>query len=247
MSELAEFVEESVVEDTPVEEVKEEVQEPEVEAKPEPEAEVAEEPEGLPTEPEKPEKTGEVPIAALLDEREKRQAFEKKYNELLTQQAKPQEPAPDILEDQEGFLKHFTSQMQQERLSDRIELSQEVMRMQHEDYDEAEAAFMQMAQENPELGQQLAAAKLPAKFVYDTVKKAEKLAAMENVDEWEAKKTAELEAKIRAELETKAQAAAKAKADAGESLSPSLTAHRAEGGNREVITVADPLDTTFNR
>ena len=85
------------------------------------------------------------------------------------------------------------------------------------------------------------------KFVYDTVKKAEKLAKLENVDEFEAKTRAEIEAKVRAELEAKFEAKAKAESEKAASLSPSLANQRAAGGNTGVVSIADPLETTFNR
>lgn len=97
MSELANFVEESV-EPVEVEEVVE-VEPAEVEAEVEPAPEVeeteaveAEEQEGLPTEPNKEVETGSVPIKALMAEREKRQAYERELAELRSQQSK--QPAP---------------------------------------------------------------------------------------------------------------------------------------------------------
>lgn len=119
--------------------------------------------------------------------------------------------------------------------------------MMHDDYDDMESKFLDLAKDTPDLIQKMNASKLPAKFVYDTAKKAEKLADLENVDEWEAKKEAEIEARIRAEIEAKAKAKAEADAEKTDAIQPSLAATRAEGGNKEVITVDDPLETTFNR
>lgn len=251
MSELAEFIESSV-EQEPVEvaeeTVQENVQEEAAEAAPEPEAEA--EPEGSPTEPDKTEKTGEVPIAALLDEREKRQAYERELaqlkQQLAQQNAKPEE-VPDVLDDSGKFVSHLEQKFEGKLFQNRVEMSQEFMRMTHQDYDEAEAKFVQMVQENPSLAQQMRSAQLPAKFVYDTVKKAEKLAKLENVDEFEAKTRAEIEAKVRAELEAKFEAKAKAESEKAASLSPSLANQRAAGGNTGVVSIADPLETTFNR
>lgn len=97
MSELENFVEESV-DPVEVEEVVE-VETPEAEAEVEPTPEVedaetaeAEEQEGLPTEPNKEVETGNVPIKALMAEREKRQAYERELTELRSQQSK--QPAP---------------------------------------------------------------------------------------------------------------------------------------------------------
>ena len=249
MSELAEFIESTVEVEAP-EEVTEETTEemaeaPEVE-EPEPEQE---EPQGSTTEPDKPEKTGEVPIAALLDEREKRQAYERELAQLKQQLAEKQTPAetPDPLDDTNGFVSHVMSQVEKARLQDRVELSQEVMRMSHQDYDEAEAKFIAMANENPALIQEMHSTRLPAKFVYDTVKKAEKLEQLQNVDEFEAKTRAEVEAKLREEIRAELEGKIKSDLSKEQSLTPSLAKQRAQGGNREVLSVADPLETTFNR
>lgn len=160
--------------------------------------------------------------AAVLDERRKRQDLERKYEELLSKQQK-QEPqkAPDVFEDQEGFTNHIGQTLQNEVFKARVEISQELMREKHADYDEKEAMFADMAKESPELWQKLRASAMPAKFVYETVVKAERLKAMENIDEWESKKTAELEAKIRQQLEAEFAEKSKSKA-AVSSLKPSL-------------------------
>lgn len=248
MSELAEFIESTVEVEAP-EEVTEEVTEELAEAPEVTEPEPQEEPQGSTTEPDKPEKTGEVPIAALLDEREKRQAYERELTQLRQQMAEKKAPVevPDPLDNTDGFVGHIDQKLQGALSQTRIEMSQEFMRMTHEDYDSAEAKFVTMVQENPALAQQMQAATLPAKFVYDTVKKAEKLEQLQNVDEFEAKTRAELEAKLRTEIEAELKGKLEAEMTKEQSLTPSLAKQRAQGGNREVLTVADPLETTFNR
>lgn len=205
--------------------------------------------EGSTSEPEAKE-TGTVPIAALLDEREKRQTFEKQVEELTGKlNTKPENPLPDVLENQEGFVKELQSKMKAETQSVRIEMSQDFMRTMHVDYDAMEEKFMALAKDNPSLVGKMAASPLPAKFVYETAKNAEKLADMENVEEWEAKKTAELKEKIKAEMEAEAKAKADKDAETTNALTPSLAAQRAAGGNGDAkpADVPDPLETTFNR
>lgn len=246
MSELDQFlnVAEEAATDAPIEPAAAEVTptESEAEAKQEQEA-------GSTSEPVKTEKeSGHVPLAALMDEREKRQKLQAE-NEQLRAQIKPQEAAqpPDLFDDPAAYAAHVEQLISNKGFENAVVVSQAMMRMQHEDYDAMEAKFADMVKENPSLAVQLRNAELPAVFAYETAKKAEKLAAMENIEEWEAKKTAELEAKIRAELtaelEAKASAAAK-----GDNLSPSLTKQRADGANSGVILdVPDPLQSTFNR
>ena len=247
MSELAEFLEgEEPTVETPTEPeaVTETPAEPEPEAPKEPEA-TAEEPQGSTTEPDEPEKADLVPVKALLDERGKRQSAEREL-EILRAQSVETPPAPDVLDDQEGFVNHVKSQVDQGVRQGIVAMSRDLMMAQHDDFLNKEEQFMKMAEENPSLINQMWAVGNPAKFAYDTVIKAERLAAMENVDEWEAKKEAEIEARVIARMEAKA--AEKAKQDAkGDALSPSLTAQRAEGANAPVMDVPNPLQSTFNR
>ena len=194
--------------------------------------------------------TGTVPIAALLDEREKRQAFEKQVEELKGKinTSEEQKPLPDVFENQDDFVSELQARLKAETQAVRIEVSQDFMRTMHDDYDQMEAKFMELAKDNPELVSKMSAAATPAKFVYETAKKAEKLAELNNVDEWEAKKTAELTAKIKAELEAEAKAKAETDAKNEDAISPSIAAQRAAGGNNDKsVDVPDPLETTFNR
>jgi hypothetical protein len=203
---------------------------------------------GSPSEPENKE-TGTVPIAALLDEREKRQSYERRIEELEGKlNTKAEKPLPDVLENQEGFVSEMESRIKTETQSVRIEVSQDVMRMMHDDYDDMEKKFIELAKDSPDLVSKMSASKLPAKFVYDTAKKSEKLAEMDNLEEWEAKKTAELTAKIKADLEAEAKTKAEKDAETEGALSPSLAAQRGSGsGDSKPADVPDPLETTFNR
>lgn len=244
MSELDQFlnVAEEAATDAPIEPAAAEVTPTESEA----EVKQEQAAEGSTSEPVKTEKeSGHVPLAALKDEREKRQRLQAELEQLKAQ-VKPT-PPPDMFDDPAAYAADIDRRIDDGTFRASVVVSQAMMRLQHQDYDAMEAKFAEMVQENPILGVQLRSAELPALFAYETAKKAEKLAAMENIEEWEAKKTAELEAKIRAELtaelEAKASAAAK-----GDNLSPSLTKQRADGANSGVILdVPDPLQSTFNR
>lgn len=190
-----------------------------------------------------------VPLAAVLDERDKRQKAQRKLEELEQKLAtkEPPAPLPDVLDDQAAFVSGLESKFRNMGLALRTEMSQEFMRMQHDDYDAVESEFTVMASENPQLAQQLAASPNPAKFAYDTVKKAEQLAKMDNVEEYEATLRAEIEAKVREEVKAELTGV-KADIDAkAGSLTPSLAGQRAAGGNTPpALVIEDPLETTFN-
>ena len=200
-------------------------------------------PEGAPTAPDNKE-PGHIPIAALLDERGKRQAVERELEQLRSQMRQTEKiPTPDVFEDPDGYTKHMQYEAEIREWNLRCDLTSDMMRSIHDDYDDMESRFIEMGKENSELFVRMRQSSNPAKFAYDTAKKAIRFEAMENVDEWEAKKTAEIEAKVKAEFEQKA----KDRASKADSIPPSLAAATAVGGNTAVISVPDPLKTTFNR
>lgn len=242
--ELEEFVNEATAtEETPAEEsveAEKPQEEPQAEAetgeKAEPEQQDSEDVPPTPAEPEK--QPDNVPISALLDEREKRQYYERQVKDMQARMQQQQmQPAPDLLDDQQGFVQHIQKGVNQQIVSSKIQMSQEMMRLQHDDYDKAEDTFMALAQNDPRLGAEMAAHPMPAKFVYDTVKKAEQYAEMQDVDGYKAKLKAELQAEMDAEAKAKADKEAKLNG----ALSPSLTNTRAAGANNEALTVPDPM------
>lgn len=143
-----------------------------------------------------------VPLAAVKDERRKRQEAERKAEDLekrLAALEKPSAKKPDIFEDPDGVLGSLRQEVQGQILQTRIELSQDLMREKHEDYDELESEFYDLAKANPFLLQDPAFTKNPAKYAYETAKKARDAAGLKDVD----KMRAELEAKVRKEVEEK--------------------------------------------
>lgn len=175
--------------------------------------------------------------AAVLDERRKRQEMQRENEELKARLAERQEQkkAPDVFEDQEGFSNHISETIRNEVLRNKVEMSQELMREKYDDYDEKEEKFVEMMRENPELQQKMLRSAMPAKFVVETVLKAERLKAMENIDEYESKLRADIESKVRAELEAeygkKLESEAKTR-----SIKPSLASARSTVASDEVDT-----------
>lgn len=93
--------------------------EPVLDAAPEPE------PAPLAATPAPPE-PGHVPLSAVLDEREKRQALERELAELRRQHAQPQAPALDPYEDPAAYT-------QQVALNIKLDMSEELARSKHGD------------------------------------------------------------------------------------------------------------------
>ncbi len=190
-------------------------------------------------------------VRGIRDERRKRQEAEqdltdarhenRRLKEQLQQTQQPQQ-APDILDDPQAYTGYMQQQITDGVRAATIQMSQHLMRSQHDDYDQAEDKFMAMAQSNPKLVADFQASPMPAQFVYETVKKAEQYADMQNVDAYKAKLEAEAYAKAKAELEAEAKAKADKDAKLNGSLSPSLANTRAAGANNEPLTIADPME-----
>lgn len=147
---------------------------------------------------------GMVPKRAVIDERRKRQELERELAALRAQlnDAVPKQPArPDVFEDQEGAFNYVESVIEQRTLLNRIEMSRELMMDQHQDYEDAEEQFVELAKADPSLVQKMRAAPLPAKFVYQYVKRHQQMQEMQDIEAYKAKLEAEIRAKVMAELE----------------------------------------------
>lgn len=130
-------------------------QEPEAAVEPTPET--VEEP-TPPTQPEveqhRPE-PGYVPLNAVLEERERRQAAERRIAEFEAQ-AKPQE-VPDPFDDPAGYQRHFEAQLDQRLQAQRADMSYQFAVREHgkDKVEEARAWAMEKAKSDPVFNQQV--------------------------------------------------------------------------------------------
>ena len=139
---------------------------------------------------------------AIRDEREKRQAAEARAAALeaqiqqLQQPKEPPAPPPSVWDDEQAYGGHIvTTAVQQATFNAKLDMSEMMARRANPDFDEMKARFIQMAEQNPSLGQQAVADPDPWDKAYRIAKNAAKMEALGAVD------VAELEAKIRAELQ----------------------------------------------
>lgn len=165
---------------------------------------------------------------AVLDERRKRQELEQRLRDLESK--KEPEPAPDWWADPEKAAQHQSQQIEARLYQQKVELSQEFMRSQHEDYDDMEARFMEMAQENPALRTELQKSANPARFAYETARKAAEYDAMKDVDSYKAKLEADVRKDVEAKLRQEIEAEQKKKADKEAAIDPSLASTSSKGG-----------------
>lgn len=154
---------------------------------------------------------------ALTAERKKRQQAEQ-----ITQE-RPE--APDVFDDQKGFVKHIEDSLANAEFNTRSNLSEFLARREFPDLDQKIERFKELVADDPNLSQRVMNAPSPYHEIADIVAKAERLAKLENVDQAEAELTAKIEAKIRAEYEEKA----KKDADLRDKLPPSLAGAASKG------------------
>lgn len=191
-----------------VKKVKPETVEPE--AKEEPEQETPE-----PEEPEQPKDTGEtapppgetqvpkgyVPLAAIEDERRKRQEYEKRvkdYEKRLQELEQTNQKVPEqYRDDPEGYVQRAV-------MNATVNLSREMVASLHPDYEEMENYLVERTNLDPVLAAQvhvgLQSSRNPAKFAYDTAKRLKREEELEAAGGWEKWREAERE-RIRKELE----------------------------------------------
>ena len=206
---LEEVLEEVVVEpETPTEET-ETPQPEEVEAVEDETEEVTEEPaepEGV-EQVEPPSATKEVPLAAMLDERDKRKALQAELEALKAAQAEKSEK-PDFWENPEAAIDAKVnvkvSELQQQFTNGYLSLSMAMSSKFHDDFDVAKEAFARAAEENPTLAQMAVQSEMPGEYIYNTGKQFMELDAVGgDVNSLREKIRAEERAKLMEELKSK--------------------------------------------
>lgn len=230
----------------------------EVEAQAEPEAiEEPEAPEGEKAEGEPPSpefKTSrDIPITALLDEREKRQKAEREAEELRRWRAemerqKEQPKAPDFYEDPEARMAYENQNIQTLLWNERLNMSEALSRDKHGDaaVDEARDAFMRAAQQNPSLQMELRAQANPYGFVVNWYKRQSVMSEIGNdPDGWKAKQVetikAELAEQIRAEVMAELQGATPAQ----KPRPPASLSGQPAAGRGEPMSRGSAFDAAF--
>lgn len=222
---------------------------------PEPTAEDTAEPEKGDKEPDAPPAPAEekqeiptVPIASLQDERRKRQELERRLA-AMEQQREP-EPVPDIIEEPEAFVAHQDQKRQQERLQDRVAISEEIVRTSvgEEEYAKAEAAFTDEMANNPSLAAEAMRAQNPAMFMYKTGKAVLDRQEIGDPKEYAAKQVA---AALEAQKATMAEEIAKQVQEQVAKLVPKSLADDASAGARTPQTPVEaehvPIDQLLNK
>lgn len=156
----------------------------------------------VPTTPEPREEV--VPLAALMAERDKRKAekvMRERYESELAQyrQQQAQQFDPQVFYQDPSTISTY---VENRLVLERINLSRDFVASMHDDYDAMEEVFVEEANRNPALKDEMIRSGNPAMFAY---KYAKNLQTMREVQtgEYEKRVRAEIEAKVRAELAAK--------------------------------------------
>lgn len=217
----------------------------------EPEAPKGEEPqaEPAPSAPPAPEpEPTRVPITAMLDEREKRQAAERELQELRrwkeqleAQQRQQQQKPVDIYEDPEGFVRQTQASVQFALWNERLNMSEALARDKFGDetVEAARQAFEQAVQSNPALYAEMRQNPNPYGYVVNWHKKQSVLSEIgSDPDKWKQSQIEALREQVRQELLAQAQPSPKPTAPP-----PSLS--KAPSRGNDAIAPGSTFDTMF--
>jgi hypothetical protein len=193
---------------TPTEEPKEPVKAPEP-AKAAPEPAKASEPVVTPTpatapvvaQPTQPTENAETAAykKAMREEREKRQAAEARLRELQT----PKTPV-DPWQDLSGTLTQQEQKFEERLFVERCNTTEELARDRHKDFDEVREVFLEAAQNNPTLFQQLRQERNPAEFAYREGLRIKELKDVNgDFSAYKSKLEKDIEARLTAQFEAK--------------------------------------------
>lgn len=190
-----------------------------------------------------PREDGRIPIAAMLDEREKRQAAQREAEDLRRKlaayEAQKAQPAPDFYDDPEARLQAERAQVHNALWNERLNTSELVARQAHgeETVNAAREAFMSEAQQNPALAVELRRQQHPYDFVVNWHRRQRVLAEVgTDPAAYRAKIETEVRERVLAEL-----AAAQPQKPAAPP--PSLAAAPSVGSNSQAIP--SPFENLF--
>lgn len=175
-----------------------------------------------------PEDPHPVPRAALLDERRKRQELERELAKLqgkleaYSQTVKPPEAAPQP-SPEDMFYRDPVAFVNTRVAQERLAISEELVRQQHDDYDDVVKAFVEAAHKAPHLVAQMQVNPNPARYAYQTGKAYLQARQYGSIDEMKTKIREELRAEVTEEVKRElAKQAASA-------VQPSLASARGTG------------------
>lgn len=226
-------------------EVETEAAEPEaVEVVEEETEEVTEDPtEGVEeVEPPATENVKEVPLAAMLDERDKRKALQVEVERLKAEQETATKEKVDFWENPEAAIdakvEERIGKVEQQFTNGYLSLSMQYSRSFHDDFDAAKDAFATAAQENPALADMALKAEMPGEYIYSTGKQFMELESVGgDVNALRERIRNEERAKLTAEFEAKGKARQDIPVPLTDETSATPARQKVEGGNESLDSI----------
>lgn len=146
-----------------------------------------------------------VPLAALKDERSKRQDLERQLADATGKKDAPKRP--DALEDPEGSAKFMEGEVDKKVQNIKVDMSYQMASQFHDDFDQVMEAWPGLAEQSPGIYEQALNDAMPGEFAYQACKRHLMLKDIGDPAEYEQR----IRADERAKVEAEAKAAGKAK------------------------------------
>ena len=176
-------------------------------------------------------------LAAAHDERVKRQALEKRLQELQSAPTANQ-PPQSFWDDPEASLKKFQDEMQGVVVNTKLNTAETIARSKYKDFDDQVQVFAQLLQQTPGLYQQWLNSPDPAEYAYNTGKKHREISQLGNLDSWKANTEKEIRIRLESEMKEKMAEFEKTK----NSLPGSLSDARSVSHNQPVFSGPTSLE-----
>ena len=171
-------------------------------------------------------------IAAERHKRQQTEEYARQLEQQLRQMQQPQQEQQepqDFWDNPEGTINGLKQEFSSELQRTKIDMSTEFMKSMKPDYVEKETLFLQVAQNNPALVQQMLSSSNPAGYAYDYATKYQQMQELQNPEAYKEK----LRAEIMQELEAEQKGKIEAEIQKRTSLPGSLSSERAAGGNTQ--------------
>lgn len=188
-----------------------------------------------------------APIAALIEERRKRQELEAEL-----QQYRASKPKTDFFDDPAKATTEHVSEAITPLQREVLELKVELQRLRNPDFDDVMKAVLEKAQNDPLLKHQIDSSPDPLTFIYREGKRMKELADVDgDIGKYREKVLAEHSAKV-ADLETKFKAleaenqSLKASIAKREQVPQSLNSEPSAAGKADVFAGPTPLGSILN-
>lgn len=197
-----------------------------------------------------PDEEKHVPIGSYKAEKQKRQEWERRYQEDIETLRKeleglkaPKEPAappPSMWEDEQGWQQHFGSQItqqavQQAQMQSRLNTSELLMMQNTEDFTELKQDIFRFVGENPAVNAEVANSPHPWQTAYKAFKNHETMRQLGTTD------LTEMEAKLREKIMAEMQEQKPAQPNIPQSLADAQSARGSGNPANNVLTLDDIL------